>query len=210
VSTLKLYGEPGWGSAIVEAQLEWYGLPYEFESVGNIFKSAEARQHLTEVNPIAQVPALVLQDGSVMTESAAITLLLAESTNDDSLVPPPASNERTEFLRWLVFLVANVYPTFTYADDPPRFIEAEDAREAFRNTVDEYAMRLYRVMEDHAEQPWFLGDRFTALDIYLCVLTRWRPGREWFAANTPKLSAIALTTDTIDKLQPTWQRNFPD
>jgi GST-like protein len=33
---MKLYGEPGWGSAIVEAQLDWYDLPYEFDSVGNI------------------------------------------------------------------------------------------------------------------------------------------------------------------------------
>jgi GST-like protein len=88
---MKLYGEPGWGSAIVEAQLEWYGLPYEFESVGNIFKSAEARQQLTDVNPIAQVPTLVLEDGTVMTESAAITLLLAESNRDDSLVPSPGT-----------------------------------------------------------------------------------------------------------------------
>jgi GST-like protein len=207
---MKLYGEPGWGSAIVEAQLEWYGLPYEFESVGNIFKSAEARQQLTDVNPIAQVPTLVLEDGTVMTESAAITLLLAESNRDDSLVPSPGDKLRAEFLRWLVFIIANVYPTFTYADDPPRFVEVEAAREGFRNTVDEYAMRMYRVMEDHAGEPWFLGERFTALDIYLCTLTRWRPGRDWFAENTPKLSASATASDVIEKLKATWQRNFPD
>ena len=207
---MKLYGEPGWGSAIVEAQLEWYGLPYEFVSVGNVFKSAEARQRLGEVNPIAQVPSLVLEDGTVMTESAAITLLLAESTVEDSLTPSPGSLERGAFLRWLVFIVANVYPTFTYADDPARFVASKDEREAFRRTVDEYAMRMYRVMEDHAGVPWFLGERFSALDIYLCTLTRWRPGRDWFAENTPKLSALAIATDTIEKLQPTWQRNFPN
>jgi GST-like protein len=210
MALMKLYGEPGWGSAIVEAQLEWYGLPYEFEPVGNIFKSAEARQQLSEVNPIAQVPTLVLDDGTVMTESAAITLLLAETSRDDSLVPPPGSIERAAFLRWLAFIVANVYPTFTYADDPPRFVEAEDAREGFRNAVDAYAMRMYRVMEDYAGEPWFLGERFSALDIYLCTLTRWRPSRDWFAENTPKLSASATATDAIEKLQPTWQRNFPD
>lgn len=210
MSTMKLYGEPGWGSAIVEAQLEWYGLPYEFVSVGNVFKSAEARQRLAEVNPIAQVPTLVLVDGTVMTESAAITLFLAELDRDDSLVPSPGSDKRAVFLRWLVFIVANVYPTFTYADDPSRFVEAEHAREGFRNTVDEYARRMYRVLEGHAGEPWFLGKRFSALDIYLCTLTRWRPGRDWFAGNTPKLSASATATDAIEKLQATWQRNFPD
>lgn len=207
---MKLYGEPGWGSAIVEAQLEWYGLPYEFESVGNLFKSGEARQRLSAINPLAQVPALVAQDGTVMTESAAITLYLAETTGEDSLVPAPGSVLRPVFLRWLVFVVANVYPTFTYADEPARFVAAEDAQEGFRKTVDDYAIRMYRVMEDAAGTPWFLGARFSALDVYLCTLTRWRPGRDWFAENTPKLSASATATEALEKLQPTWRRNFPD
>ena len=72
---MRLFGEPGWGSAIVEAQLDWYGIEYDFERVGNLFKSAESRQRLAAVNPLAQIPTLVLADGAVLTESAAITLL---------------------------------------------------------------------------------------------------------------------------------------
>ncbi|HVJ28993.1 MAG TPA: glutathione S-transferase N-terminal domain-containing protein, partial [Gammaproteobacteria bacterium] len=84
---MRLFGEPGWGSAIVEAQLDWYGLAYDFERVGDLFKSAEGRQRLSAVNPLAQIPTLVLADGTVLTESAAITLYLAELTGLDSLVP---------------------------------------------------------------------------------------------------------------------------
>jgi GST-like protein len=207
---MTLYGEPGWGSVIVEAQLEWYGLPYEFQSVGNLFKSAEARQRLTELNPLAQVPTLVMDDGTLMTESAAITLHLAESTGEDSLVPTPGSVERTAFLRWLVFIIANVYPTFTYADDPARFVSAKVAQDGFRKTVDEYAMRMYGVMEDSAGKPWFLGKRFSALDIYLCTLMRWRPGSDWFAQHAPKMAAAATATGEIGSLRSTWLRNFPD
>src|SRR5262245_4684758 len=36
---MRLFGEPGWGSSVVEAQLDWYGLPYDFERVGDLFKS---------------------------------------------------------------------------------------------------------------------------------------------------------------------------
>ena len=71
---MRLFGEPGWGSAIVEAQLNWYGLAYDFERVGDLFTSAEGRQRLSAVNPLAQIPTLVLSDGTVLTESAAITL----------------------------------------------------------------------------------------------------------------------------------------
>ena len=118
--TYKLYGRAGWGSTLVEAQLAWYGLPFEFEGVDDLFKSAEARARLEKVNPLAQVPTLVMPDGAIMTESAAITLLLADITGKDSLVPPPNAKERGKFLRWLVFIVANLVVDVTYAFLDPR------------------------------------------------------------------------------------------
>ena len=60
---------------------------------------------------------------------AAITLLLADIAGNDSLVPAPGAPERGKFLRWLVFIVANIYPTFTYADDPSRFVSVNAARD---------------------------------------------------------------------------------
>jgi GST-like protein len=107
MSDLVLYGNPGWGSALVEAQLDWLGLSYRYEAVGNLFTSVEARERVGAVNPLAQVPTLVLGDGRVLTESAAITLYLADLTGRDDLVPDPKAPERAEFLRWLVYFVAN-------------------------------------------------------------------------------------------------------
>ena len=206
---MTLYGRRGWGSALIEAQLTWYGLDYDFREVGHLFKSAEARRMLAEVNPLAQVPTLVLPDGSIMTESAAITLYLAEFTNEDTLVPAPGSPERQTFLRWLVYVVANVYPTYTYGDDPSRFVSGTAAQDDFRQHVDDYRKRLYSVLEDQADAPWFLGERLSAIDIYAAVLTHWEPGREWFEEHTPKLVAIAAATKDVEGLQEVWQRNFP-
>lgn len=205
---MKLYGEPGWGSVITETQLDWYGIDYDFERVGDLFKSAESRQKISEINPVAQVPTLVLADGTVMTESAAITLYLAELTGNDTLVPAPGSAHRATFLRWLIFIVANVYPTYTYGDDPSRFVAGHEAQESFQEAVNEYAIRMYSVLENHARQQWFLGERFSAIDIYICAMTRWRPRRAWFAKNLKKLSSIATATEEIESLQATWQRNF--
>lgn len=210
MGSMTLYGEPGWGSAIVELQLAWYGIDYEFERVGNLFKNPEARDRLVAVNPLAQVPTLVLPDGAVMTESAAITLYLAELSGNDSLVPAPRSDRRAAFLRWLVFIVANVYPTYTYADEPSRFVESADAQKPFRRAVDAYACKLYSQLEDVAGQPWFLGERFSALDIYFAVMTNWRPNPPWFEANAPKLHAIAKAARERPELQSAWVRNDLD
>ncbi|HKV13671.1 MAG TPA: glutathione S-transferase family protein [Reyranella sp.] len=209
MSDYRLYGRAGWGSTIVEAQLVWYGLPFAFEPVGDLFKSPDARTRLEKVNPLAQVPTLVMPDGSVMSESAAITLLLADITGQDTLVPKPGAPERAKFLRWLVFLVANIYPTFTYADDPARFVSVNAARDPFRAATDAYAQRLWRQVNGEAGAPYFLGERFSALDIYIAVMTRWRPKRGWFEIEAPRLFAIARHADQIPELRPVWTRNWP-
>lgn len=204
-----LHGNPGWGSALVEAQLDWYGLPWRYQASGDLFASAEARERLRALNPLSQVPVLELPDGTVMTESAAITLHLADRSGRDDLVPGPAAPERAAFLRWLVFLVANVYPTFTYADDPTRFVKDAAAAKAFRAEVDAYAQRLWLAVESAAGAPWFLGARCSALDIYLAVMTRWRPRRDWFAQHAPRLHAAALRAEALPALGPMLARNFP-
>ena len=204
----KLYARPGWGSVLAEAQLSWYGLACEVEDLDDLFKSAEARQRLMPANPLAQVPTLLLPGGQVMTESAAITLHLADVTRSSELVPAPGEGARPAFLRWLVFLVANVYPTFTYADDPARFVPGEAAQQGFEENVGAYRQKLWRQVEAAAGSPWFLGSRFSALDIYIGAMTHWRPRRQWFAAECPRLYEIALRADAEPRLAAVWRRNF--
>ena len=149
---LVLFGTTGWGSALVEAQLDYYGLDYRFETVGDLFKDPEARAKLENVNPLKQIPTLVLPDGQVMTESAAITLWLAQHTGRDDLVPGNGAPEQAAFLRWLIYLVANVYPTYTYADDPSRFVSVVAAQAPFKAAINAYRERLWRIVEDVAER----------------------------------------------------------
>ena len=115
---LKLFGEPGWGSVLTEAQLVWYDIPFDFHPVGDLFKDPSARRELEKINPLGQIPTLVLADGRVMTESAAITLWLAEGRKSTDLVPGPEAPERARFLRWLIFITSNIYPTYTYTKEP--------------------------------------------------------------------------------------------
>jgi GST-like protein len=204
----KLFARPGWGSTLIEAQLAWYDLPVEIEDVDDLFASAAAREHLSAVNPVAQVPTLVLPGGKVMTESAAITLHLADIAGRAALVPSAGEPERAQFLRWLIFLVANIYPTFTYIDDPTRFAPAAMAEE-FAANVAHYRESLWDMVEREAGGEWFLGRRFSALDIYLAVMTHWRPRRAWFAEHRPRLHAIALRAEARPELAQVWQRNFP-
>jgi len=204
----RLYQMPGWGSAIVEAQLVFYGLPHELVETGDIYEDAAARERLAALNPLAQVPTLVLPSGEVLTESAAMTLYLADVAASGALVPGPGAAERAAFLRWLVYLVANIYPCFTFADVPTRYVADAEAAKAFRTSVDERVKTLWREVEAAAVGPWFLGQRFSALDIFIGVMSHWRPRPAWFAAEAPKLAAIAQRVQARPELAAVFKRNF--
>ncbi len=203
----RLYENPGWGSAIVEAQLAFYGLDYRLIPAGGTSDEAAVARAMRGVNPIGQVPALILPDGQVLTETAAMTLYLADVAGTDALVPGPGAAERAAFLRWLVFLVAAVYPSFAYGDVPTRFVPAEGA-EAFRAQVIEHRCAMWRVMEAEAAGPWFLGTRFTAIDVYLAVMTRWTPGAAWFQAEVPQLWSAGAAAGGLPEIALVMVRNF--
>ena len=64
------------------------------------------------------------------------------------------------------------------------------------------------MMESEARAPWFLGERRSAIDLYLGIMTRWRPRRDWFKANAPRIAAIAERVDALPELQEVLKRNF--
>ncbi len=203
-----LYGVPGWGSVLVEAMLTWCGLPFRFEDVEGFDEPGPSRDRLLAIHPLAQVPTLILPDGTVLTESAAIALHLDEEHPSAQLAPPPGSPERATYLRRLVWLVANVYPTFGYGHYAERWAPAD--ADGLRAAANEHRERLWRSLEaEVGSGPWVLGGCFSALDIYVGVMSRWQPRRAWFEAHCPNLAGIAKRVDAVPRLIPVWERNFP-
>lgn len=203
-----LYGAAGWGSTLAEAMLTVCEAPFRFVDVEGFDAPGPARDKLIALNPMAQVPTLVLPGGEIMTESAAIALLLSETFPGAGLAPPAGSPDRPRFLRRLVWLSASVYSTFTYSDYPERWTSGDPAE--MRHRVIDHRKRLWTSFEGELENtPWVLGETRSALDIFVAVMTHWRPGRIWFEAHTPKLAAIAARIDADPVLGTVMARNFP-
>lgn len=195
--TWRVLGARGCGSVLVEAALILAEIPYEREEI-DYEHPGPTRDRLAAVNPLIQVPTVILPDGSVMTESAAIALYIDEQVPAAGLLPPPGDPLRAAALRWLVFLVAAIYPTFTYGDEPERFVG--DAGPRLREATDARRIQLWQQLEAACQGPWLLGPRFSILDVYVAVMTHWRPRRAWFAAHCPRLSAIATALDGEPRL----------
>lgn len=204
--TYELFGGRMTGSMIPEIALAFTGIPYRFtEAVP--WAGGPNLDRLKRLNPLCQIPTLVLPDGRVMTESAAMVLHLAEVRPDSGLAPTPDDPARPDFLRWLVFLVTNVYSTFLYDDFPERWVSGTDARDELQRRVAEHRCRIWRIVEDAAGAPWFLGGRRSALDLCIAVMTCWSPYRDWFAVHCPRLAAIAGAVEQDPKLAPVFDRN---
>lgn len=206
---LKLWRHTGWGSAIVEAQAAEYGIELDLIDIENP-AAEQARATLLEVNPLGQLPTLWTEDGKVLTESAAITLWLAEQSDSTLLVPEIEAPERADFLRWLIWLVANIYPAATYYEHVDRYISDPIEAGGFRTRVMANMKVMWQQADAAAVGPWFLGERYTALDIYLAVMLHWGPGLDWFAEHTPKLYNIGKAAAGRPAVAPVITQNFPE
>lgn len=204
----QLYGVQGWGSTLAEGALAWTGVNYEFVDVDGFDSPGPARDRLFEVNPLARIPTLVLPDGQVLSESAAIVLHLADLHPEAALAPPPGDPSRPAFLNCLVWFVSALYPTFTYRDYPERW--APDAADQLIERVDAFRQSLWKQFEDQTgDGCWVLGATPSALDMYVAIMSHWRPRRPWLAEHCPKLHAIALRAEALPQLAPVMARNFP-
>ncbi len=202
-----LYGAPRGGSMIVEAafavaDVEVAPVDLDWSEVG--WDSAP----LKALNPLGQVPTLVTPDGAVMTESAAMILHLNDLKPQAGLAPPADHPRRPAFLRWLIFLVSAIYPTFTYGDEPARWLAGDEAAGAkLRSGTDEHRQMLWRYLEGQVDGPWLLGDTWSALDLYLPAMMYWRPGRAWFQAECPKLHATSARMQSHPAYERVMQRH---
>ena len=114
---LTLYGARGSGSAAIEAALARAGLAFTRVDAAS-WTPGPGLDELLRVNPLGQIPTLVLANGTVLTESAAILIHLGLTCPPGLLLPAGAS-ERARALRGLVYLPANCYAAISSASNGP-------------------------------------------------------------------------------------------
>jgi GST-like protein len=203
-----VYGQKGTGSVPVEATLlllgEAYQLlqlaPFENPEAGDLDEAAMAR-----VNPMQQVPALVLPNGELMTESAAILIHLADSHPAARLSPAPDDPRRPAFLRWMTFVSAQIYALVWLRDDPGR-LAAEEAHKAviLERTAERMAY-CWRLMDSQVSPGrYILGSDLSVLDLYVTVVSCWGPRRPRFYQEAPKMTEIVRRVDQDTRLAAFW------
>jgi glutathione S-transferase len=197
----KLYGWKLTGSLAAEAALVEAGAEYEIVPI-NIRAGEQNSKEYGAINPRRQVPSLKLPDGSAMTEGAAILLHIADAHPHSRLAPSPGTSQRAQHDRWLLFFSVNVYEGELRKISPQDYVDSESCSQAVKTAADRYVEDHYRIFEEVLDDgPFFFGDTFTVLDIYIWMLAQWMP-IEWLASECPKINRLVETAKLRPGIQP--------
>ncbi|MBC7799457.1 MAG: glutathione S-transferase family protein [Gemmatimonadaceae bacterium] len=206
---LVIYGAAGGGSVPAEAAMTLMGLPFEVVEAPTWEGTAE-QDKVALVNPMRQIPALVLPSGEVMTESAAILMWLAEQHPHAGLAPAPGSPARAAYLRWMVFIPAAIYSMYWLRDQPSRMADNAAAEQVVLDRTASRIEECWRVMDRQVSPGrYILGDELTVLDLYVTAASRWTPRRTRFYAAAPKLADVVRRVDADPRLAGFWSRRYP-
>ncbi len=204
-----LYGNRRSGSCMVELALSEIGAAYRRHDV-----DLESGQQFTgdyqAVNAQKKLPALMTAQGEVLTESGAILLTLDERHSEAGLMPAPASADRARAMRWLLFVVAEVYPIVEIIDYPERFAApgATDI-DGIRETAQLTWRRRWRIVETElTDGPYLLGDRLTLADFAIAVVSRWGRQEDWRPRHLPKIERLTRAVGARERCSAVWDRHF--
>lgn len=204
-----VYGAPGSGSVPIEATLSLLGLPYRLEDY-TPWESPERAAALALVNPLRQVPALLLPSGELMTESAAMLIWLADRHPEGRLAPALTSPARAAYLRWMNFVSAAIYSLYWIRDNPARLTPRLDDHEWIKAQLSDRIAHCWGVMDAATgPAPYILGDELSVLDLYVATVSRWSPGRRRFYEVAPGLADVVRRVDADPRLAALWDARFP-
>ena len=205
-----VHGARGAGSVPIEAALTLMGLPYEVVERPPLKDFEAALAAAAKVNPMRQIPAVVLPGGELMTESAAILIWLADAYPQAGLAPPSTSPLRPAFLRWMTFVSAAIYGLYWIRDDPSRMTPDKALEPWLRERTADRIAECWGIMEAQVSPGrYLLGDEMSVLDLFVATISRWGPRRRRFYEVAPRMGEVVRRIDADPRLAGFWAERFP-
>lgn len=163
---MKLYYKAGACSLSPHIVLLETDLEFSTESVDLATKVTETGANFYDINPKGQVPTLLLDDGTVLTEGVAIVQYIADKVPEEKLLAPVGDVERYQTISWLNFISAELHKNFS-----PLFYKSSDEVKA--QTVETLKKKFSYVDSILAKQDYIMGKDFTVADAYLFTVLGW-------------------------------------
>lgn len=166
---MRLYYSPGACSLAPHIVAREAGVPIDLVKVDLATKTTEAGEDFRAINPKGSIPALLLDEGSVLTEGAVISQYIADQAPEAGLLPPARTLERYRALEWLNFVATELHKGFG-----PLWRKETPAD--MRKLVKDMIGTKFRFLDGHlTDRDYLLGDGFSAPDAYAFTVLSWAP-----------------------------------
>lgn len=194
---MKLYADPMACSLASHLALAASGLPYEISWVDHktwyepaTKRTDDGRDYLG-INPKGQVPALQLDDGTVLTEGSAILQYIGDRAPQSGLVPAAGTMERYRLQEWLNYIASELHKAVFVV-----YFGAERQKLLPPQQLKQYALELFDKRLDYLDgrlqgRRYLLGDSFSVADAYLLVILNWAMHVKVELSRWPAVAAYA-------------------
>jgi glutathione S-transferase len=180
---MKLYYAPGACSLSPHIALHEAGLEHELVKVDLRAKKLENGDDYLKVNPKGQVPALMLDNGELVTEGPVIVQMIADKAAAKNLAPAANSPERYKLQEWLAYINGELHKNIGPLFNPAL---SDDAKGVFKDR----AMGKFRYVDGQlAGKDYLMGKQFTVADGYLFVMLAWADRNKFDLAGLSNLKA---------------------
>ena len=192
----------------VRVILEEIGATYELIQTTIDMNKPRPPEQLA-LNPNGWVPVLLCGDNA-MYECAAITTFLCDRHPEAMLAPGIDDPERGLFLQTLVYFSSSVQNAFQLNYYPDRFADLPGDEPSAQRRGIRRLRETWKVIDDQiGDNDWMLGDRFSAADIYLFMLTTWlnasrgHPSTDEFP-NVKRIAEAVMQRPSVQRVYEEW------
>jgi len=164
---MKLYFSPGACSLASHIALREAGLSFDLVKVEGRGQKTAGGEDYSKVTSKGYVPALRLDDGSVLTEGTAILPFIADQKPGSGLAPAAGSMARYRLHEWLGYINSEMHKNFC-----PLFMPGttDEQKSAAKNNL---GRRLDFAQTELGDKPFLMGETFTVADAYLFTVLGW-------------------------------------
>lgn len=159
---MELYFAPFACSLVSHITAREAGIPLDLRQVDLATRRLADGGDYLAVTPKGYVPALRLDDGSLLTENPVVVQYLADQRPQSGLLPPVGSRQRYEVLEWVLYLSTEIHKGILNPIFSPTTPEA--VKTHARSVAPRRLPVLARQVDD---RELLVGDRFTVADAYL-------------------------------------------
>lgn len=197
---LKLFYTPGTISIAVAIALEEAGLPHETVKVD--FASAEqTKAPYLAINPKGRVPALVGDDGRVMTETGALLDYIAAIAPDAGMLPPDA--QTAVHMRGVMYYIAStMHVAHAHKMRGSRWADTQSSFDDMKAKVPQTMRACATYIEAECLRgDYVCGDTLTIADPYLFIVCNWLAGDDVAVSEFPRIEAFLARMEERDSVR---------